>query len=170
MLYVELLNDLDSLVATDSAFLIGPWIESARGWGVGNNDCGEKSCPDFYEWNARVQLTSWNPTPKNATQIPDGPIDYASKHWSGLIKDYYAERAEGVMNIALKNGAEGKPLDNAAVQRFEANLSYSWTNNVSSYPVQPVGNAISVSKAIHAKYAKYFSRCVTGPDMSLPLP
>ena len=40
------------------------------------------SCAKFYEWNARTQLTTWNPTPKDGG-IPGGPIDYASKHWSG---------------------------------------------------------------------------------------
>ena len=72
------------------------------------------------QWNARAQLTTWNPvrgvpaaprpcpcvvgiparlpppqTPKGATSVPGGPIDYASKHWSGLIADYYKARLDG---------------------------------------------------------------------------
>jgi hypothetical protein len=158
-LYIELLKDVDMLVATDSAFLLGPWIEAARRWGVGYNDCGEKACPDFYEWNARVQLTTWNPTPKGATKIPDGPVDYASKHWSGLIKDYYATRAEGILKIALENAVSGKPLDQNQVNQFKANLAYTWTNSNSQYPIKPVGDAVEVSKALLSKYSKYFSQC-----------
>ena len=59
--YVELLLDLDALVATDTAFLLGPVIASARAWGVNASDCPIDfdpgfECGDFYEWNARVQV------------------------------------------------------------------------------------------------------------------
>jgi alpha-N-acetylglucosaminidase len=85
-LYIDLLADIDQLVATDSAFLLGPYIEAARAWGASSNDCFVDSpanpiaCPDFYEYNARTQLTTWIPTPAGATSKPDGPDDYASKH------------------------------------------------------------------------------------------
>lgn len=163
--YIELLQDVDALVATDTAFLLGPWIESARRWGAGYSDCGEKPCADFYEWNARVQLTTWNPTLKNATVIPGGPIDYASKHWSGLIKDYYAVRALNVLRLALSNAASGKPLDRTAVQHSEASLAYTWTNAINHYPTTPVGDAVSVSKNMFNKYSKYFeTKCTISED------
>ena len=38
-LYEELLLDLDGLLATDSAFLLGPWLESARRLGGDATDC-----------------------------------------------------------------------------------------------------------------------------------
>jgi len=65
--YIELLDDVNSLVGTDTAFLLGPWIQWARSWGADASDCGptlvgSMTCPDFYEWNARVQLSTWNPT------------------------------------------------------------------------------------------------------------
>merc|ERR1712217_260514 len=106
-LYLELLGDLDDLVKTDSAFLLGPWISMARNLAKETSDCNATgipkitSCEDFYEWNARVQLTTWNPTKEGAARIPDGPIDYAAKHWSGLINDYYKERAIRIKDLAL---------------------------------------------------------------------
>ena len=68
--YIQVLRDLDTLVATEPAFLLGSWLSSARAWGNGT-DCtdtilGNLSCPDFMEWNARVQLTTWYPTPAHA--------------------------------------------------------------------------------------------------------
>lgn len=59
--YIQLLQDIDTLVATDAAFLLGPWIAMARQWGINSSDCSDndwaiQSCPDFYEWNARTQL------------------------------------------------------------------------------------------------------------------
>ena len=38
-LYTDLLADIDALVATDSAFLLGPWIAAARAWGSNSTDC-----------------------------------------------------------------------------------------------------------------------------------
>lgn len=66
--------------------MIGPWLEMAKKFDDGTNDCTDTgyptitNCVKFYEWNARVQLTTWNPTPKGATQIPGGPIDYVNAH------------------------------------------------------------------------------------------
>ena len=37
-----------------------------------------------------------------AAAVPGGPIDYASKHWSGLIRDYYAHRVALVTQQALQ--------------------------------------------------------------------
>ena len=93
--YAQVLNDVDALVATDTAFQIGPWIEMAKAFANMNGTAGVEDCVDgvgadewptitscvkFYEWNARTQLTTWNPTPKGGA-IPGGPVDYASKHW-----------------------------------------------------------------------------------------
>lgn len=81
--YVGLLLDLDSLVGSDTAFLLGPVVASARAWAGNASDCAVAfdpgfACADFYEWNARVQVTTWNPTPPGAPAIPDGPIDYGA--------------------------------------------------------------------------------------------
>ena len=107
--YVALLRALDTLLSTDAAFLLGPWLASARSWGINTtsgepfDDCGESirgrniSCADFYEWNARAQLTTWLPPTsaapvigKKATEIND----YARKHWAGLVGRSSARAAE----------------------------------------------------------------------------
>ena len=36
--YIDLLNDVDELVATDSAFLLGPWISMARSLAAAGED------------------------------------------------------------------------------------------------------------------------------------
>jgi hypothetical protein len=59
-LYSGLLRDVDALVATDPAFLIGPWVGMARAFASNYTDCvahgfddAVKGCAHFYEWNAR---------------------------------------------------------------------------------------------------------------------
>ena len=90
--FVQLLRDLDALVATDSSFLLGPWLHDARAKGVMNGttqtDCVgtvvdhvlQGDCRRFYEWGARVQLTTWYPTSKGEA-MPLRDTDYARKHW-----------------------------------------------------------------------------------------
>ena len=157
--YIDLLGDIDALVGTDSAFLLGPWISAARKWGEGASDCADMPCTDFYEWNARSQLTTWNPTPYGASVIPDGPIDYASKHWAGLISDYYQERAKRVLAQAMYDAAASRPLNLTAVEQLKATLAYTWTTATNAYPSEPVGDTVAVSKTMLAKYAPFFSSC-----------
>ena len=66
--FVELLADLEQLLGTDTAFMLGPWLASARALGGSATDCvgtqiaGDIGrCDDFMEWNARAQLTTWYP-------------------------------------------------------------------------------------------------------------
>ena len=162
-----MLEDLDALVGTDKAFLLGPWLSMAKRFAAsyGAEDCidtGYESitdCARFYEWNARVQLTTWNPTPKGAAKIPAGPIDYASKHWSGLVKDYYGKRIQLVTAQAIKDAQAGRKLNTTAVDRIEAEHAYVWTTATGLYPEEPVGDPVSLSKVMAAKYASFFSTC-----------
>lgn len=163
--YVNLLLDVDQLVATDSAFLIGGYIAAARAWGASSNDCFVDdlshpiACPDFYEYNARTQLTTWIPTPAGATVKPDGPDDYASKHWSGLIEYYYAARAKGFLDQALLDAAEGKALNTTATNLMMAQLAYNFQLNSFDvkFPTEPVGDFVAISKVMRLKYAPYYA-------------
>lgn len=165
--YAQVLEDLDTLVATNAAFLLGPWIEMAKSFAqtYGEEDCADTgyetitTCAKFYEWNARVQLTTWNPTSKGAAAVPDGPVDYASKHWSGLIKDYYGERVKRLAKAAGAEAAAGRPWTKARSAALEAALAYEWTTATNRYPAEPVGDAFAVSQAMHSKYAPRFASC-----------
>jgi len=164
-IYVELLLDVDTLVGTDQAFLLGSWIDMARRVGIenatdcGGNNYGIKTCGDFYEWNARTQITTWNPTPKGADSIPGGPIDYASKQWNGLIRDYYAARGKMFIEQALSDAAAGKSLDTKTLDKKKAALAYAWTTSTNKYPSEVVGDYVTTSKGFLNKYQHYYQGC-----------
>ena len=169
-LYEELLLDLDKLLATDSAFLLGPWLDSARRLGGTATDCtgtvvGDLDCADFMEWNARSQLTTWKPTPKAG---PLGsPNDYAKKHWSGLISGYYAPRVRVHMQHALaavaKHGPAAEP-DNDPLNAALVKLAYEFqTAFGNGYPTEPVGDPALVSAALIAKWGHFFAACAGVP-------
>jgi alpha-N-acetylglucosaminidase len=172
-MYLDLLKDLDTLVGTDKAFLLGSWITMARRFGENASDCNAKgmtvihSCEDFYEWNARVQITSWNPTLKGAAKVPSGPIDYAAKHWNGLIGGYYHERALRLQKMAIKAAKQHKPLQTHSVDRMKAEIAYEFqTDFATKYPEVPVGDAVQVSKQMLQKYSHFFSSCGTSSPLS----
>lgn len=166
--YIELLRDLDALLATDSAFLLGPWLASARAWGEGDDDCsgtaiGNLSCPDFYAWNALCQLTTWYPTLPDASAVPQRDTDYARKHWSPLVADYYGARAELTLTQARHDAAAHAPLNSTAVKRATAELAYSFTAPpYPTFPLVPAPDPVGTSAALRAKYTGVFASC--GPS------
>lgn len=81
--FLNLILLQDELLSTRAEFKVGYWIALARKKG---NTPAEK---DFYEWNARVQITTWG----NRTAAENGGLrDYAHREWNGLLKDVYYVR------------------------------------------------------------------------------
>ena len=118
-----------------------------------------KGCAHFYEWNARCQLTTWKPVPLGATREPRGPIDYASKHWSGLLSGYYADRAKALVRAAKVAASAGQHFDYASDAAVRAKHAFAFridTVATTPLPTAPVGNALTVSRAMRAKYAMRF--------------
>jgi alpha-N-acetylglucosaminidase len=50
---VEILNDMEELLASDDHFLLSNWLESSK---LKANIPEERNT---YEWNARAQITLW---------------------------------------------------------------------------------------------------------------
>ena len=84
-LFVELLTDLEQLLSTDTAFMLGPWLASARKLGGTATDCTDTlispdigNCADFMEWNAKAQLTTWYPVVGSASapRVQQGGRDH----------------------------------------------------------------------------------------------
>ena len=169
-LYEELLLDLDELLATDSAFLLGPWLDSARRLGGTATDCsgtvvGDLRCADFMEWNARSQLTTWKPTPKAG---PLGsPNDYAKKHWSGLISGYYVPRVRLHKQHALAAIAEYGPAATADPEKIQTALvalAYEFqTSFGNGYSMEPAGDPAAISAALISKWGRFFATCAGTP-------
>lgn len=77
---IRILYILDMVLASNTAFSLSTWIDSAR------SHAHDPTVADFYEKDARLQITGWG---------PNGEInDYASKAWGGLICAYYLPRWE----------------------------------------------------------------------------
>ena len=130
--FLDLLLMQDSLLGTRSEFRVGRWIQQARKLG---NTSEEK---DLYEWNARVQITTWG----NRTCADDGGLrDYAHKEWNGILRDFYYMRWSAYWKT-LQDQLDGKPevkLDYYAMEE-------PWTRAKNPYTAEPEGDCIEMAK------------------------
>jgi len=137
--YIELIEDLDKLLATRKDFLLGPWIRDARSWGT---NLQEKA---LYEQNARDLITLWGGA--------NSPLhEYSNRQWSGLLNDFYKVRWQKFLQEVETALRAGKKMDTKAFEEEIKNWEWSWVNERKDYPVTPIGNSVEEAKALYKKY------------------
>lgn len=133
--FLHMLLLQDELLATRTEFRLGRWTGMARR--LGNTE-EEK---DLYEWNARVQITTWG----NRTCADGGGLrDYAHKEWNGLLKDFYYKRWATYFKT-LDNQLHG---ENEKTIDFYA-MEEPWTTMHNRYSAQPEGNPVDIAKKVY---------------------
>lgn len=133
--FLNLILCQDRLLATRPEFKVGRWIEMARALGQTE---AEK---DLYEWNARVQITTWG----NRIAADEGGLrDYAHKEWNGLLRDFYYLRWKTWFD-ELAARLEGKPSTEIDFYALEE----PWTLQHTAYPAQPEGDPIEVAREVY---------------------
>lgn len=143
--FLQLIRDMDELLATNEHFLLGKWIADARKWGTNKDE------KDFYEWNARSIVTMWEPAKKSQLR------DYASKQWNGLLKDFYLPRWKMYLDRLAESLKENQRLDRRKYFRDLKEFELQWIrNNQTNYHSQPVGDTIEVAHRLFKKYIPYY--------------
>lgn len=135
--FLDLILLQDKLLAARPEFKVGTWIEKARNLGTTPEE------KDLYEWNARVQVTTWG----NRVAANEGGLrDYAHKEWNGLLRDFYYNRWKVWIDRqkAQLNGAPVKAIDFYAIEE-------PWTKQTNPYSSQAEGDVIEVAKEVYAK-------------------
>ena len=132
--FLNILLAQDRLLGTRSEFRVGRWIEQARNLETTPEE------KDLYEWNARVQITTWG----NRVCANDGGLrDYAHKEWNGLLKDFYYKRWAAYWQT-LQDVLDGKPM----VELDYYAMEEPWTLAHNPYASQPEGDCVSVAKEV----------------------
>ena len=151
----------DKLLGTRSEFRLGHWTEAAIACGTTTEE------KKLYEWNARVQITTWG---NRYCADTGGLRDYAHKEWQGLLKDFYYTRWETYFNaLADQMKAQQKPqpdllgggpnASKTAAELFqmalpqEVTLDYyaleePWTLRQNPYTSAPEGSPVDVAKEV----------------------
>lgn len=159
--FLEMILLQDKLLGTRTEFRLGHWTEAARKLGTTQQE------NDLYEWNARVQITTWG---NRICADKGGLHDYAHKEWQGILKDFYYKRWKIFMDALAKQMEDythpneealgaGKNANKTSSELFDLALPkgpqidwYSfeepWTLQHNIYSSRPEGDCISMAKEV----------------------
>lgn len=157
-LFLELILDMDELLATDENFTLGRWIAQARNCG---KTLEEKA---LYEKNARWLVTVWGPYDRDAMLF-----DYSNREWAGLFRSFYHKRWEMyfdfLQNELAKPEAEryvetskihhrfGRPSNEANdFYKMISKWEYQWCEGTETYPATAVGDTYTVALKLYKKW------------------
>jgi len=157
--FLQLLLMQDKLLGTRSEFRLGHWTQAARNCGTTQQE------KDLYEWNARVQITTWG---NRYCADTGGLRDYAHKEWQGLLKDFYYVRWKTyfeALSAQMKAQTAPQPellgggpnASKTAAELFkmalpqEVKLDYyaieePWTLQHNVYTADPEGSPVDVAR------------------------
>ena len=157
--FLDMLLMQDKLLGTRPEFRLGHWTQDAVNAGVTPEE------KKLYEWNARVQITTWG---NRYCADTGGLRDYAHKEWQGLLKDFYYPRwkayfdalaaqmkAQTALQPELLGG--GPNATKTAAELFqmalpqEVQIDYyameePWTLQQNPYSAAPEGSPVDVAK------------------------
>uniref|UniRef100_A0AAR5QD42 Alpha-N-acetylglucosaminidase n=1 Tax=Dendroctonus ponderosae TaxID=77166 RepID=A0AAR5QD42_DENPD len=147
-----ILLDLETILATNEAFLLGKWLEAAKGY------AGDIKEEKLFEYNARNQITLWGPY---------GEImNYAIKQWSGLVQDFLYPRWDEfiyAMNFSLVYDTEFLENTVKVLIFFLYEEPFVYSRKV--YTTEPAGDSIQIAKIIEGR--SWYSNSTDIPDMKI---
>lgn len=134
--FLDILLQQDTLLSSMPDFMVGRWIGQARSLGTSAAES------DHYEWNARVQITTWG----NRDAAERGGLrEYAHKEWNGVLRDFYYPRWKAYFD-ALAATLDGKPM-----REFDFYaMDEKWTLMHNGYPDKAQGNPVEYSQTAFA--------------------
>lgn len=130
--FLDILLQQDRLLSSMPDFMVGRWLRSARNMGLNDQE------RDHYEWNARVQITTWG----NRSAAEYGGLrEYAHKEWNGVLADFYYPRWKAYFE-ALAATLDGKPMKDIDFYAMDE----KWTLQHNVYPYEAQGDAVEFSQ------------------------
>ena len=130
--FLDILLQQDRLLSSMPDFMVGGWIRSARNLGQNEQE------RNHYEWNARVQITTWG----NRSAAERGGLrEYAHKEWNGVLADFYYPRWKAYFE-ALAATLDGKPMKDIDFYAMDE----KWTLLHNVYPYEAQGDAVEFAQ------------------------
>ena len=159
--FLRMLLLQDSLLATRPEFRLGHWTQQAISCGTTPEE------RKLYEWNARVQITTWG---NRYCADTGGLRDYAHKEWQGLLKDFYFPRWKAYFAALLAQMqawqrpqpellATGPNANKTSSELFAMALPQEvkidwyameepWTLKQNPYTAEPEGDALDMARRV----------------------
>ena len=137
-LMLEIIDDMDRLVACPPEFSLKDWVDMARGFG---NTPEEK---DYYETNARTLVSVWGDSYHLS--------DYASRAWAGMLGTFYKVRWEMFVNEVMDSYKAGVPFDAKAFDARIWEFENIWAQSSHKIEYPQPGDPVAVAKELAEKY------------------
>lgn len=137
---LSLMDDLNTLLASNDSFLLGKWLYGAKKFGT--NEMEQK----YYEADARRIITTWGAAGR-------GLNDYANRSWADLTKTYYKPRWEKFINEIIVSTEKNETFDEKRFKNEIESFEGEWTKTNDAYPSVASGQSIPISKNLYKKYA-----------------
>ncbi|SPQ93671.1 Alpha-N-acetylglucosaminidase [Plasmodiophora brassicae] len=139
--FLDVITDLDRILASDSHWLLGTWLDGARRAAQGNDDVPV----DKFLFNARNLITMWGPRAEIA--------DYASKDWAGLMESYYRPRWQLFFDMAVQSLEQRTQFDRSDYLHYAYRHELNWQHASDEFPTEPTGDTVEISRHLFHKYA-----------------
>lgn len=144
------MEHLEEILATNEDFLLGKWIGDALALAgdlsVGEDIVTRTKLQEYYEYEARNQVTRWGDHNNEAIH------DYAGKEWAGLVKGYYIPRWTMWLSEVCSAYTDNRAMDEKALKKKRIQFELQWQVSHEAYPTMTVGDSLTISKRIYDKY------------------
>ncbi len=134
--FLELIEDMETLLATRKDFMLGPWVADARRCGT---TAAEKA---VYEKNAKNLITTWG-------SADNFLHEYSCRQWSELMADFYKPRWEQFFATVADNW---QSFDQKAFDKKIQDWEWEWVNQRKDYSLQPSGDPVRIASHLYHKY------------------
>ncbi|WP_369206517.1 alpha-N-acetylglucosaminidase [Streptomyces sp. PU-14G] len=140
-LWLKLLELSDDMSGGHRAFLLGPWLQAARGAGSSAKEDAQ------LERTARALVTTWADRP-----TADGGhlANYANRDWHGLIRDFHLPQWKAFLDEladALDQNRAPKKFDWYAKEE-------PWTRKTNDYPTRAASDPYATATRVRDVLAK----------------
>lgn len=138
--FLELIDDMDRLLATREEFLLGRWIADAEAWATTEEE------RRLYALNARNLVSVWGRPDVAAIS------DYSCRHWNGLMGSYYKGRWEEFFRQTAEALEWGEKWDQKRFYDHIRQWGWEWANRDERFASRPTGDAAAVARELYDKY------------------
>ncbi|MCI2122069.1 MAG: alpha-N-acetylglucosaminidase [Bacteroidales bacterium] len=142
---IGIMDDVDRLLASQPAFLVGKWIADARSWGATPEEA------DYFESDARDIITTWGDKDMLLN-------DYASRTWAGLTKTFYEVRWKMFFEAVDSALDENQAFDDAHYDIYRKQVTSFekdwWEKRIGTFDQNPVGDGKTIARELLGKYKR----------------
>ncbi|WP_163936639.1 alpha-N-acetylglucosaminidase [Paraferrimonas sp. SM1919] len=157
--FINLLEDIDSLLATEEKILLGKWLADAQAWGTSDEERA------YMRSQAAALITVWGADTIKGEQPYTVLYDYAWREWAGLVDGFYKKRWQiffDGLNETFETGQwyqDSQPtvwgradMRSDALTSKIADFEFEFAANPPQFSSKPVGDTVTIAKALLEKY------------------